>query len=164
MSIEVLEGWGDFFVAEVGATGALLGLLVVAITINLDKILEFPWLPGREAETIGILLNTLIIGGLGLIPWTSEVVYGSTVLVVAVAAWLMILIAQVRSPTVPTEGVRQNVGVRIAMTQVATFPFVLAGIFLLAGGPGMYLIAIGTLASAAVAVANAWVLMVEIRR
>ena len=34
-----MEGWSEFFVGEVGAAAALAGLLVVAISINLERIL-----------------------------------------------------------------------------------------------------------------------------
>jgi modulator of FtsH protease len=44
--------WSDFFVAEVGAAAALSGLVVVAISINLKRILTVPVLPGRAAETL----------------------------------------------------------------------------------------------------------------
>ena len=52
-----MEAWTDFFVAEVGAAAALAGLLVVAISINIAKIMGFPLLPGRAAQTL------IIIGG-----------------------------------------------------------------------------------------------------
>jgi len=32
--------WANFFVAEVGASAALVGLLFVAVSINLTKIIE----------------------------------------------------------------------------------------------------------------------------
>jgi modulator of FtsH protease len=45
-------GWDSSFVAEVGAPAALAGLLFVAVSINLTRILQFPQLPGRAAETL----------------------------------------------------------------------------------------------------------------
>src|SRR6185312_6154219 len=44
--------WTDFFVAEVGASAALAGLVIVAISINVTRIISYPWLPGRAAETL----------------------------------------------------------------------------------------------------------------
>ncbi len=55
------SSWGSFFVAETGASAALAGLLFVAMSINLRRILEFPSLPGRAGETIAILVNALVI-------------------------------------------------------------------------------------------------------
>jgi len=40
-----LAEWANFFVAEVGASAALAGLVVVATSINLSRILLFPQLP-----------------------------------------------------------------------------------------------------------------------
>lgn len=45
----VTDGWTGLFFAEVGASAALAGLLFVAISINLDRILTGPGLPGRPA-------------------------------------------------------------------------------------------------------------------
>lgn len=164
MPLEIVEHWQDFFLGEAGAAAALLGLLVVAITINLDRLLEFPWLPGRAAETIGIMLNTLIIVSLGLIPMGSTTMYGICVLVIGGLAWLLILVGQLRSERSPREGVHQNLTTRIVMTQIATLPFVIAGVLILVGHGGVYWIAVGTFTSFSIALANAWVLMVEIRR
>lgn len=50
-------GWKNFFIAEVGATAVLAGLAIVAISINLSRILAFPELPGRAA---GGMLNTWV--------------------------------------------------------------------------------------------------------
>jgi hypothetical protein len=41
-------GWENFLVAETGtAAAALAGLLFVAVSINLSRIVSYPGLPGR---------------------------------------------------------------------------------------------------------------------
>jgi hypothetical protein len=50
--------WANFFVAEVGASAALTGLIVVAISVNLSKILAYEQLPRRAAEPL-----VMFVGG-----------------------------------------------------------------------------------------------------
>jgi hypothetical protein len=47
--------WAAFFTAVTGAAAALVGLLFVAVSINLDKILKNAMLPARAAETLAVL-------------------------------------------------------------------------------------------------------------
>ena len=49
-------GWESLFVAEAGASAALAGLLFVAISINLERILQGTGLPGRAGEAIVLLV------------------------------------------------------------------------------------------------------------
>ena len=58
--------WANFFVAEVGASAALLGLLFVSISINLSKILSFRALPNRAFGALLALLAVLVVSSL---PW-----------------------------------------------------------------------------------------------
>jgi hypothetical protein len=61
-------GWSDFFVAEVGAAAALSGLVIVAISINLQSILTNPHvLPGRGGEALATLVGALMAASVGLI-------------------------------------------------------------------------------------------------
>jgi hypothetical protein len=58
----------DLFAAEVGAGASLTGLLFVAVSINLERILSFPKLPARASETLTLLLLVVVVASLGLAP------------------------------------------------------------------------------------------------
>jgi hypothetical protein len=60
--------WSDFFLGEVGAASALAGLVIVAVSINLQRILEFPQLPGRVAEILIMLVGALLASSVALLP------------------------------------------------------------------------------------------------
>jgi hypothetical protein len=57
--------WHEFFEAAAAASAALLGLLFVAISINLKQILEHRHLPGWAAGTLGALLSGLVVCNFG---------------------------------------------------------------------------------------------------
>ena len=60
--------WTDLFLAEAGASAALNGLLFVAISINIDRILAIRRLAGRAAQTIVLLVVVLLVSSLALVP------------------------------------------------------------------------------------------------
>lgn len=54
-----MTGWENFFIAEVGASAALAGLIFVGVSINLNRILSLPRLPDRALEAVSLLLTVL---------------------------------------------------------------------------------------------------------
>jgi len=56
----VLTTWSEFLVAIAGASSALTGLVFVALSINLARIIELPGVSGRAAETLIVLAGALI--------------------------------------------------------------------------------------------------------
>jgi len=49
-----MTGWENFFIAEVGASAALAGLIFFGVSINLTGILSLPRLADRAPELISI--------------------------------------------------------------------------------------------------------------
>ena len=60
--------WSDLFVAAAGAGAALAGLVFVAVSINIDRILAGEGLPDRALSTVLILLMAVCVSIVGLIP------------------------------------------------------------------------------------------------
>ena len=164
MSAYTTAGWESFFVAEVGAAAALTGLLFVAVSINLSRILAFPQLPGRAAETLFVLMGVLIVSTVALVPGQPRGAVGAEVLGVGLIGWVIPVVMQLRVPRV-ADAPRHWMMTRVLTHQIATLPTLVAGASLLAGvGGGFYWLVPATVLSFIAAIANAWVLLVEIQR
>jgi modulator of FtsH protease len=156
--------WGNFFFAEVGASAALVGLLFVAVSINLAKIIAFPSLPGRAFEALTMLVMVLFVGTFALVPGQSTHAIGAEVLATALACSATIIVIQRTAPPV-ADAPRMWMISRVIATQLATLPMIAGGASLLAGrGGGLYWTVGGVIASFLAALVDAWVLLVEIQR
>ena len=71
-----MSGWDSFFVAQVGASAALAGLVFVGVSINLTKIMSVADLPARALEAVVVLLSVLIESSLLLVPGQPTVLEG----------------------------------------------------------------------------------------
>jgi hypothetical protein len=82
----------------------------------------------------------------------------------AAMTWMVPTLLKVRASRSPASPpVPQTVN--IVLDQVATLPFVIGAVMVLAGtSNGLYALAAGILVSFVVAVVNAWVLLIEILR
>jgi hypothetical protein len=155
--------WHEFFVAAVGASAALLGLLFVTISINLEHILKQRHLPGRAAGTLGTLLSVLVVCSFGLAPGQSNRVLGIETLVTgaAVATQAILVSLGKRSEGDPLMWTVGNLPILL----LPALAFVGGGCSLLAGsGGGVFWILAGTVLTFVAASLNAWVLLVEILR
>ena len=56
------EPWSDFAVALVGAAAALTGLLFVAVSLNIERILAAATLTGRSGSTLILFVIPLVVG------------------------------------------------------------------------------------------------------
>ena len=165
-----MEVWHDFFLAAAGAAAVLAGLVFVGLSINLEMIMSTPTygLPGRALEALVLLVAVLVVTILLLVPTQGMVLAGVEVLAVGVADWVAIVaihLLHLRNWQSLEANLRWNFVGRVVLGQVATLPIVAAGVAVLNWGlGGLYLLVAGVILSFLVAVAEAWVLLVEIHR
>ncbi|MDF2967350.1 MAG: hypothetical protein K0Q93_1128 [Nocardioidaceae bacterium] len=165
-----MDEWHEFFLAQAGAAGVLVGLVFVAVSINLDKILSDPGagLTGRAAEALILLVAVLTASTSLLVPGQGTTLIGAEVLAVGLVAWGWvgaIQLLRLRSWRTMGPGLHGAFVLRAVLGQAATLPFVAAGIaVLVAGLGGLYVVAAGMVIATLVALMGAWVLLVEINR
>ncbi len=160
-----IAAWGNYLSAQAEVAATLTGLVFVAVSINLTKVLSIPGLTGRAAESILQLLGAVVISTTALIPGQQAAVLGGEVLVLGIVLWAVQTLLQVRYLTSKTGHPRQWGVTRILQTTLANVPFCISGILLLFGSPaGLYWLAPGLIFSLFAGVASAWVLLVEILR
>ena len=164
----MIAQWYGFFAAEVGATAALAGLLFVALSVNISRILQFSWLPSRAALTLVVLMAAFLESSLALFPpgWARIEVFASLAVAVFVYAfaWRLYLGQEIPPEWKAAPDYRRSLLVNISSAQLATLPPIVGAIVLLSGGNGYPWIAVGVLFSLIYGVLNSWVLLVEILR
>jgi hypothetical protein len=155
--------WTDLFVAAAGASAALAGLVFVAVSINIERILAIEGMPDRALQALIQLLAVVVFSLLVLAPGQSNTALGIELVAVAlplvvVSPWLISRALKAR-PSAPVLDPRRIVAV------VGTLPFLIAGMSLIAeAGGGIYWVLAGVIAGLIGGVLNAWVLLVEILR
>lgn len=160
-----MQGWNNFFEAQVGASAALAGLVFVGISINLTKIIASGYLPNRAQEALLVMLVNLIVSALFLVPGQTAFSLGVEVLIGGLLAWAGVSALHRDSFRRMDAEFRGRALPAAAMGQAAVISIWVAGGVMIAAGPvGVYWLVPGLLLSYFVALANAWVLIVEINR
>ncbi|HEX2589973.1 MAG TPA: hypothetical protein VHL34_00650 [Rhizomicrobium sp.] len=155
--------WSDFFAAQVGAAAALAGLVIVGISINVNRILSHPLLPGRAAETLITPTGVLVIATFLLVPGQAAWILGLELIASGAVMALIAISIQIRASRAP--GREASLWPRVLLSQGASLPFVAAGGLMLFGSEtALYWVVPGIVVSLIATVVNAWVLLVEILR
>lgn len=159
-----ISHWKDLFVASAGASAALAGLVFVAVSINIERILKFEGLPERALQTVLLLLSVVLVSIIGLIPGQGHVAIGAELLGEALVFGAVIAMLLKRSLPPRSSPHSWRLSRQLVMA-AGTVPLIIGGASILAqAGGGLYWTAAGMILAIAGAVANAWVLMVEILR
>jgi len=155
--------WDSFFMAEVGASAALAGLIFVSITINLQRIAANPSVTARAFQALLLLIGTFIWAALLLVPGQSPAEQGAELLAVTVALWAVLDVFELsawRRATALYRGFLTGHSIQIQIPYV--FAVIGSVALLLSSSSALYWFVPATLATFLIAILEAWVLSVEI--
>jgi len=156
--------WSTFFSAQVSASASLTGLLFVAVSINLSKIVELRYLPSRAAKALTTLMAVLLSSILCLVPLQRGSL-GWELALLGAAEWVAITYWQRRSSSGNPYVTRGHAIFHWILAEGSALPLLIAGISLiLSRGGGLYWLVVGSLLSFVAAMLDAWVLLIEIQR
>jgi hypothetical protein len=158
--------WDNFFVAEVGASASLAGLIFVGVSININRIIALPRLPGRAIQALVVLLMVFVVALLYLVPGQSIAQLGAEIIGVGVTGWVGNTTIDFRNyKRTPKEFKQSYVVATAGLDQVSLLFYIFSGIAtVLFGGNGLYLLVPATILSFLKSIIDAWVLLVEINR
>ena len=156
--------WSTFFAAMLGAAATLAGLLFVAVSINLDRVLLNTRLLARAGETLIGLMLSLVASATLLAPQPVHASAGELLAVCVIVAVLALRVQLRHGPDRPSDP-WWWFAVRVATVQAVAVPAAIGcASMLLGGGGGLRWVALGLTSGFALTVYSAWVLLVEIVR
>ena len=149
---------------HVGASAALAGLVFVGVSINMARILSIGGLPESALEALVLLLAVLVISSLLLVPQPLTAA-GIELLLAGLVDTAILLFLVAYSSRKVDPRYYGYLWLRGTLSLCATLPFAIAGIAVLVWNTGgLYWIVPATLLSIIVAIYDAWVLLVDIKR
>jgi hypothetical protein len=155
------QDWDNFSVIAGGASGALTGLLFVAVSLNRERIARHAGLRSQAAQTLVLFALPLLLSLLLTLPGLSPTALGGWLIVLAVVTGAaMTLIGRGKAPTGDESEDRLARLVDRASPNLAVLVFVLvAGSLQLAGDDGLYWAAAASAISLIGGVTNAWLFL-----
>ena len=149
----------------VAASSALAGLIFVALSINLDRILTLPGISDVALEGVIALTVVLIASIVVLAPGQPAGTLSAGLILIGLVELVVIAWLLRRTLAVAESQFRMK---RIQMALVSGLPgvlFAVSGAALAAGNAwGLYWLVPASIAGIVAGVVNAWVLLIEIKR
>jgi hypothetical protein len=154
--------WHDFFVMLGGAAAALTGLVFVALSLHLDRVVADPFHRFRAGVSVAGLTSMVVLSGAALVPTQTHQAMGIEVLLIsAFFVWLNITGGRHPVPVVPG-AVRPPT--RLLYGLATTVVYMLAGLaFLIGSGSGFLILAAAMGNSMVASIKTAWDLMIQLR-
>jgi hypothetical protein len=150
--------WQSFAVMIGGASGALTGLLFVAVSLNAARIAEHRALRASAAQTLVLFLVPLVMAAALLVPGQPAWVLGVELIATGLGASLTLLVTRPGRHAM-SESDRNLVGIfdRRDTNVIVMLLFVAGGAGLVAGmAAGLYLLFPASLIAFISGVVNAW--------
>jgi hypothetical protein len=159
-----VEAWHDFFIAEAGASAALAGLLFVALSLNITRILDqHAWLVARAAQSVAAMMLVLLVASIALLPIALGK-QGLWWLILTIAGTIFTARATLAQAGVPP-AYRRYAILNAVANLLLYVPAVAGSVIVTAGNPeGIGWMAFALIYALVYATYNAWVLLVEILR
>jgi len=151
--------WADFANTVAGGAAALAGLLFVGLSLNLAEVLKYPGVPARAAVTLGLTIAILLTAIFVATPGQDPRVLAVEIAVIGIFGALV-------------AGLYQREERSRARTMYLTLLPLVPAVLLVVGavslwlqrGGGLYWVTASVTTGFVAASANAWVLLVEIKR
>lgn len=157
--------WNDFFVATAGASAALAGLIIVAMTVNIQTIIRIPAMTSRAAATIGSLVLIVVTASAALIPSQPPALLGLELLVFSFIAITLAIDSSVRMLRAAEGRYLGVTWLKVVLAIAQIVPFLLGSVLLvMSDWTGLNFLAGGILLVFIGSITTAWVLLVEILR
>jgi hypothetical protein len=160
----VVETWDSFAVVVGSASGALIGLLFVAISVNASRVAKHPALRVSATRTLVLFAIPLVAAILVATPRQADWALGLELIVLGVVAGVaLILVGPVRLD------VDASPDSLLARTLDRTSPSAstavlteIAGVTLIVGGGGLYWLVPALILALVGGMMNAWLLLVRL--
>jgi hypothetical protein len=153
--------WLGFGEALAAVTGALTGLLFVALSVKSDVLAASRRLSSRAAETLVLFMISVLITVLLVAP-QPPVALGAELLAVAVVSGIALFVLDRRAGHATDQGVAAYIE-RFSPNTITAVLVGVAGLsFLLKAGGGLYWLIPAAVASLLGGVVNAWLFLVNI--
>jgi hypothetical protein len=152
------QAWHEIFSVGGTAAAALLGLVLVAVSLHVREVEKHPLLRQRARTSIQILGLYLFIAIAALLPHLNGFWFGIAI-VGANAVYLVVLLRSVLGTRRVGSGIPPIVWLRLS-ANVLSLISVAAGISLIIGeGPGLYLLAPALTLVLPLSLYNVWLLL-----
>jgi hypothetical protein len=160
-----MQAWSSFFQVQAGASAALLGLVFVSLSINSAAIIASKHLPNRALEALVILFLNLAFSSLCLVPSQAQRLPAIETLVLVGLVWVILSLLHHHTIRTVEPEFSGHAWVNMFTGQFVALSWFLGGLALwFQGDAGIGWLVPSIMLSYALALLNAWVLLVEINR
>jgi hypothetical protein len=150
--------WQDFAEMTGGVSGALTGLLFVAVSLNASRIAGHQGLRASAAQTLVLFIAPLVMAAALLTPGQQDWVLGAELIIIGlVTSWILLGIRRVKHTLNDDDQLLVAIFNRSAVNVMVMLLFTASGIILACGeNAGLYLLLPVTVIAQVSGVLNAW--------